>query len=129
MLEVVAQRLHLSGVDVADGFALNTSNFIATAENTAYGERVSRRLGGSHFVIDTSRNGGRVADGEWCNPSGAALGQAPTTETGHGLLDALLWIKRPGESDGTCNGGPEAGQWWGEYALGLVRNSPSTVAD
>lgn len=119
----VAQRLHLSGVDLADGFALNVSNFVGTAENTAYGERVSRRLGNAHFVIDTSRNGGSVTPGEWCNPRGAALGQEPTTETSHGLLDALLWIKRPGESDGTCNGGPPAGQWWGEYALGLARGA------
>lgn len=119
--EEVAQRLHLAGVDLADGFALNVSNFLSTAENTAYGERVSRRLGNAHFVIDTSRNGGRVAKDEWCNPAGAALGQSPTTETGHPLLDALLWIKRPGESDGTCNGGPPAGEWWGEYALGLAR--------
>lgn len=119
--EEIAQRLHLAGVDLADGFALNVSNFLGTAENTAYGERVGRRLGNPHFVIDTSRNGGSVADGEWCNPAGAALGQTPTTETRHPLLDALLWIKRPGESDGTCNGGPPAGEWWGEYALGLAR--------
>lgn len=127
--EEVAQRLHLSGVERADGFALNVSNFIATAENLAYGERVSRRLGNAHFVIDTSRNGGNVAGGEWCNPAGAALGQPPTTDTGHALLDALLWIKRPGESDGTCNGGPPAGQWWGEYALSLARGSGRAVAE
>jgi endoglucanase len=32
-----------------------------------------------------------------------------------------LWIKRPGESDGTCNGGPPAGTFWDAYAIGLVR--------
>lgn len=119
--EEVAQRLHLSGIERADGFALNVSNFIDTETNVAYGERVSRRLGNARFVIDTSRNGGAVAQGEWCNPAGAALGREPTTDTDHPLLDALLWVKRPGESDGTCNGGPPAGQWWGEYALGLAR--------
>ncbi len=31
-----------------------------------------------------------------------------------------LWIKRPGESDGDCKGGPKAGDWWPEYALGLA---------
>ena len=125
--EELAQRLHLAGVDRADGFALNVSNFIGTEENTRYGERVSRRVGNAHFVIDTSRNGGSVADGEWCNPSGAALGEAPRTDTGHPQLDALLWVKRPGESDGTCNGGPAAGQWWGEYALGLARGSTAVA--
>nr|ABK58684.1 unknown [Streptomyces fradiae] len=32
-------------------------------------------------------------------------------------------IKRPGDSDGPCRGGPEAGQWWPDYALGLARNA------
>ena len=40
---------------------------------------------------------------------------------------AYLWVKRPGESDGPCNGGPSAGQWWPEYALGLAQRQ-STVA-
>ncbi|MER5876786.1 glycoside hydrolase family 6 protein [Streptomyces sp. NPDC001910] len=38
-------------------------------------------------------------------------------------LDAYLWIKRPGESDGECEGGPAAGQWWPEYALEPARGS------
>lgn len=45
------------------------------------------------------------------------------TATGEPALDAYLWIKRPGESDGECRGGPAAGQWWPEYALGPARNS------
>ena len=36
-------------------------------------------------------------------------------------MDGYLWVKRPGESDGACNGGPGAGQWWQAYALDLVR--------
>ncbi|MYV59291.1 endoglucanase, partial [Streptomyces sp. SID4931] len=47
-------------------------------------------------------------------------GEAPTTQTGDELVDAYLWIKRPGESDGDCKGGPKAGDWWPEYALGLA---------
>ena len=39
------------------------------------------------------------------------------------LVDAFLWIKTPGESDGTCSGGPAAGKWWGEYALGSCRGA------
>ena len=121
--EEMAQRLHLAGAEGADGFSLNVSNFVSTERNLAYGEQVSRRLNGAHFVIDTSRNGGSVASGEWCNPSGAALGQSPTTETGHPLADAFLWVKPPGESDGNCNGGPDAGRWWAEYALDMARRS------
>ena len=39
------------------------------------------------------------------------------------LADALLWVKAPGESDGSCNGGPSAGTWWTEYALGLAERA------
>ena len=78
---------------------------------------------GKHFIIDTSRNGIGSTSGEWCNPKGQSLGSEPTTNTGNALVDALLWIKQPGESDGTCNGGPAAGTWWADYALGLGRNA------
>jgi endoglucanase len=122
---VMAARLKRAAIDRADGFSLNVSNFISTAANTAYGEAVSARLSGKHFIIDTSRNGmGGTADGQWCNPPGQALGHPPTTRTGHRLVDAYLWIKVPGESDGPCNGGPPAGQWWAEYALGLAQRQP-----
>jgi endoglucanase len=120
--DVMAARLKRAAIDQADGFSLNVSNFISTAANIAYGEAVSARLSGKHFIIDTSRNGmGGTADGQWCNPPGQALGHPPTTRTGHRLVDAYLWVKVPGESDGPCNGGPAAGQWWAEYALGLAQ--------
>jgi endoglucanase len=118
----MAARLKRAGIDKADGFSLNVSNFISSAANVAYGEAVSARVSGKHFIIDTSRNGtGGPSDGQWCNPPGQALGYAPTTRTGHRLVDAYLWIKVPGESDGPCNGGPAAGSWWAEYALGLAQ--------
>lgn len=117
-----ARRLQLVGFEHAVGFALNTSNYRTTAESTAYGQEISRLTGGRTFVIDTSRNG-NGSNGEWCNPRGRALGDRPTTSTGVAGLDALLWVKLPGESDGTCNGGPAAGQWWQEMALELARNA------
>ena len=127
--EVIAARLKNAGIAQADGFSLNVSNFISTPANIAFGEAVSRRVSGKHFIIDTSRNGmGGLASGEWCNPAGQALGQTPTTRTGHPLVDALLWIKYPGESDGPCNGGPSAGQWWAEYALGLAQRAETLAS-
>jgi endoglucanase len=116
----MAQRLRAAGVDGADGFALNVSNFETTEDNVAYGSVLSGLVGGAHFVVDTSRNGNGRGD-DWCNPAGRALGQATTTQTGRPLVDAFLWVKIPGESDGTCNGGPAAGQFWPEYALALAR--------
>jgi endoglucanase len=119
---VMAARLQQAGIAMADGFSLNVSNFQATATNVAYGEQVSRLTAGKHFVIDTSRNGIPGTDpSQWCNPRGRALGVVPTTNTGHPLIDAYLWVKQPGESDGTCNGGPQAGSWWTAYALELSR--------
>jgi len=55
-----------------------------------------------HIVIDTSRNGVAVSNcAAWCNVRHAALGHAPTTDTMlPDVVDAYLWIKPPGESDG-----------------------------
>jgi len=99
-----------------------------------------------HFVIDTSRNGqgpwtppahpaGDPQD--WCNPPDRGLGLRPTANTGLTLIDAYLWVKIPGESDGQCNrwapaGSPDpvrgimdpaAGQWFPDMALELVHNA------
>ena len=83
---------------------------------------ITQFIAADNFVIDTSRNG-NGSNGEWCNPRGRAIGSRPTTATGNNLVDAYLWIKVPGESDGYCNGGPSAGTFWPEYALELVRNA------
>ena len=120
----MASRLTNANVAGADGFFLNVSNFIFTSDNVSYGSAISSATGGKHFIIDTSRNGlGPTADSQWCNPDGRALGTAATTSTGNALVDAFLWIKKPGESDGACNGGPNGGAWWADYALGLAQRS------
>jgi endoglucanase len=117
----MASRLQSAGIAGARGFSLNVSNFRTTANELNYGDQLAGLVGGKHFIVDTSRNGlGPTADSQWCNPSGRALGNRPTAATGDVLADAFMWIKRPGESDGTCNGGPAAGQWWADYALGLA---------
>jgi endoglucanase len=122
--EEMATRLQRVGIQRADGFALNVSNFETTKDNIEYGTRISQLLDGKHFVVDTSRNG-LGSNGDWCNPPGRAIGERPTLSTGHPLVDAFLWIKIPGESDGTCHGGPRAGEWWPDYALGLVERAPA----
>ncbi len=120
----MAQRLQKSGINNASGFALNVSNFMTTQNNISYGSSISQKIGGKHFIIDTGRNGqGPTGDFQWCNPSGRALGAKPSISTGNEIVDAFLWIKKPGESDGNCNGGPSAGSWWAEYALGLAQRT------
>ncbi len=73
--QVMAERLRAAGVDEADGFALNVSNFQTTADNVAYGAAVSTVLGGGHFVVDTGRNGNGPGS-DWCNPRVGRLGNA-----------------------------------------------------
>lgn len=99
-----------------------------------------------HFVIDTSRNGQGAwvppaghPEGDpqdWCNPPDRGLGYLPTANTGMALIDAYLWIKIPGESDGQCYRwtegpldpvrgieDPPAGAWFPEMALELAHNA------
>jgi endoglucanase len=122
--EQIAAHLNAAGLEYADGFSLNVSNYVATDETLAFGKKVSALTNGAHFVIDTARNGNGAAPGnEWCNPDGRALGIPPTTDTEEPLCDAFLWLKRPGESDGACNGGPRAGEWWPAAALGMAKRS------
>ena len=218
----IADRLVRAGVEDADGFFLNVSNYQLTPNNAQYGRWVSQCIayatevtagdffncpnqywnGGphpakiadllgewtgvaldrfgvwsddtdeptlntsginlrydnmlgdvepaTHFVIDTSRNGqGPWAPPaypdpqDWCNPPGRGLGLAPTLDTGQPLLDAYLWVKTPGESDGECTRGlgpagetvdpewgivdPAAGDWFPEQALQLVANANPPV--
>ncbi|MCX4908426.1 glycoside hydrolase family 6 protein [Streptomyces sp. NBC_00878] len=124
----ITEPLKLAGVEQADGFSVNVSNFYSTADSTKYGKELSSKVGNKPFVIDTSRNGnGPYTEGDpqenWCNPPGRALGESPTTQTDDDLVDAYVWVKRPGESDGTCKGGPKAGEWWADYALKLAKAS------
>jgi endoglucanase len=124
-VSTLATRLQEAGVAKARGFSLNVSNFFSTADELAYGEKVSALIGGKHYVIDTSRNGKGpelVPDPlSWCNPPGRGLGVWPGTNTGAAHADAYLWIKRPGESDGNCRpGNPPSGAWFQSYAVGLV---------
>jgi endoglucanase len=123
----VAARLRAAGVERARGFSLNVANFGTTADQVAYGHQISAALRTTTpFVVDVGRNGRGPAEGElaWCNPPGRALGQVPTTTAPDVLTDALLWVKPPGESDGTCRpGAPAAGEFSVDYALDLARGA------
>ena len=136
----VALSNHGVWSDDSDDPALNTSGINLRYQGIA---------GTTHFVIDTSRNGlgpwappaGVYPDAQdWCNPPDRGAGLRPTLDTGVPLLDAYLWIKIPGESDGECTRGlgptgtidpewgqvdPAAGQWFPEMALELARNAVS----
>jgi len=115
----MAGLLNQADVQQARGFFTNVANYIGVTDERTYADQVSALTGGAHYVIDVSRNG-RGWLGTWCNAPGAGLGQDPHPTLGTTGLDALLWVKTPGASDGTCNGGPAAGQWFAAYADALV---------
>ncbi|GAA3740924.1 glycoside hydrolase family 6 protein [Salinactinospora qingdaonensis] len=50
--------------------------------------------------VDESRIDRRIHTGNWCNQSGAGMGERPTAEPAAGI-DAYVWVKPPGESDGS----------------------------
>ena len=115
----MSARLRSVGTDRIRGFATDVANFNPLAAETAYGDQLAAALG-THYVVDTSRNGAGPAPST-CNPAGQALGMRPTTTPPASLADAYLWIKRPGESDGACApGDPVAGAWYPSYARGLA---------
>lgn len=175
----MTQRLLEGGVQQAQGFYVNASNYQPTANLTDYGTWISDcvamvtdpsnadygnpsacgsqyypatesdfstwdlttqwyaanmdgAVASTHFIIDTSRNGrgpndmqsyasapydqpssviSSLAGGNWCNPPDSGLGPRPTSETGIPLLDAYLWIKTPGESDGQCDAAGGTRAW------------------
>lgn len=126
-----ANRLRNAGILTnADGFFTNVSNFNTTSNEVNYAKNVLAALGNPsrlHAVVDTSRNGnGPAGGGAWCDPSGRALGNYPTSNTGDPAIDAFLWVKPPGEADG-CAG--TAGTFLPDqaYALASAASSdPST---
>jgi endoglucanase len=110
----------------SDGIFSNVANFHSIADETAYDRAVLDALDGPAglgAVVDTSRNGnGAPADGAWCDPAGRRIGAAPTLRTGADRIDAYLWVKLPGESDG-CKGAP--GTFSPSYAYDLARGDSS----
>ncbi|WP_159666183.1 glycoside hydrolase family 6 protein [Streptomyces mexicanus] len=50
--------------------------------------------------VDGSRIDRRVHVGNWCTQGGAGLGERPTAAPAAGI-DAYVWVKPPGESDGS----------------------------
>jgi len=124
----LAGPLERAGIRYGRGFSANVSNFQWTADVVTWSQQLERALGGrAGAVIDTSRNGNGPYTGpdapQWCNPPGRALGPAPRLDPGPAGIDAYLWVKDPGASDGPCNGGPAAGRFWPQYAAGLVQRS------
>ena len=101
----IARRLRLADVGKIRGFALNTANYFTTEQSVTRGAEILQALGGgTHYVVDTSRNG-NGSDGSSCNPPARKLGTRPARTPG--LVDLHLWLRTPGESDGPCGLTPD----------------------
>ena len=165
MAAVVREVLEMAGgVNMIRGFVTNLANYSPLSiedgswhnwydsSNPAKGELPFVRLmtkdyqdagiDNPRFVIDTSRNGvvdSRQTWGSWCNVARAGLGERPRVNPKENV-DAYLWVKTPGESDGSsdpsgpryspdCNsydslqGAPQAGEWFHNQFILLAKNA------
>ncbi len=149
------------GADKVRGFAINVSGYGAVegdaskrleasnpCENeTVYANKLAESLAkvgiaGKGFIIDTSRDGvpdARSKGGNWCNVKNAGFGARPRAQPAP-WVDAWVWIKPPGESDGTSDpksprydancssedampGAPEAGTFFAAYFTSLAEKA------
>ncbi|CAH0479869.1 unnamed protein product [Peronospora belbahrii] len=114
----IVKQLAYAGSKVK-GITLNTSNYQSTSTLATLCSNFQTAFGSTdlHCIFDTSRSyHGGSASNEWCNIKCAGIGALPTSDTGISNVDYFLWIKPPGDSDGTCAGhasdsmqGPGAG--------------------
>ncbi|MFE0594151.1 glycoside hydrolase family 6 protein [Micromonospora echinospora] len=85
------------------GFNSGIGMLIDTSRN-GWGGAARPTGPGATTNVDTYVNGGRIDRrihaGNWCNQAGAGLGERPTVAPEPGI-DAYVWVKPPGESDGS----------------------------
>ncbi|GAB3219899.1 hypothetical protein GCM10027447_03690 [Glycomyces halotolerans] len=88
---------------VSNGFDSGVGMLIDTSRNGWGGpDRPSGASSSSDVdtFVDESRIDRRIQKGNWCNQAGAGLGERPQATPASGI-DAYVWIKPPGESDGS----------------------------
>ncbi|MEU5724304.1 glycoside hydrolase family 6 protein [Micromonospora sp. NPDC047738] len=96
------QKLVSVGFDSGIGMLIDTSR-------NGWGGSARPTGPGATTNVDTYVNGGRIDRrihaGNWCNQAGAGLGERPKAAPEAGI-DAYVWIKPPGESDGSSSAIP-----------------------
>ncbi|NGM13671.1 glycoside hydrolase family 6 protein [Verrucosispora sp. WMMA2044] len=88
---------------VRQGFPNSIGMLIDTSRNGWGGPNRPTAAGPTTNVntyVDGGRIDRRIHKGNWCNQSGAGLGERPKAAPESGI-DAYVWIKPPGESDGS----------------------------
>jgi endoglucanase len=119
--------LNTSGIDASYASALGstvpTTHFIVDTSRNGLGPNSMQTYAAAPYDQPSSVIGTLVSGG-WCNPTGEGLGSTPTAATGvmlssldsylpgnPPLLDAYLWIKTPGQSDGQCDAAGGVRSW------------------
>jgi len=127
-----ARILNAINVGRIQGFFTNDTHENWTSKEIAWGDQVSKLTHGAHFIVNTAQNGNGpklnrhpTTQGveDLCNPPGRALGPVPNTDTGFSQVDAFLWTYVPGNSSGSCGGGPASGIFWPARAEALAANA------
>ncbi|MDH6566710.1 cellulose 1,4-beta-cellobiosidase [Streptomyces sp. SAI-117] len=93
---------------VSQGFPSGVGMLIDTSRN-GWGGSARPTGPGAMTDVNTYVDGGRIDrrlnTGNWCNQAGAGLGERPQASPAAGI-DAYVWIKPPGESDGASSAIP-----------------------
>jgi cellulose 1,4-beta-cellobiosidase len=91
---------------ITDGFPSSLGMLIDTSRDGWGGSARPTAASTSTDVntfVNQSRIDRRIHAGNWCNQSGAGLGERPRATPGPAGIDAYVWIKPPGESDGASS--------------------------
>jgi hypothetical protein len=124
-----ARVLNAIGVNKIRGFFTNDTHENWTIDEVKWATKVSKLTHGAHFIVNTAENGNgpkvnsnrvKFGNDDLCNPPGRAIGPADTTNTGFAPVDAFLWTFPPGNSSGSCGGGPPSGTFWTARAVQLA---------
>jgi cellulose 1,4-beta-cellobiosidase len=93
------QQLVTAGFDAGIGMLIDTSRNGWGGPNRPAGTSTSTDI---NTYVNQSRIDRRIHAGNWCNQSGAGLGERPRANPEPGI-DAYVWVKPPGESDGSSS--------------------------
>jgi cellulose 1,4-beta-cellobiosidase len=93
------QRLISAGFDANIGMLIDTSRNGWGGANRPGAPSTSTDV---NTFVNQSRIDRRIHAGNWCNQAGAGLGERPKAAPAPGI-DAYVWVKPPGESDGSSS--------------------------
>jgi cellulose 1,4-beta-cellobiosidase len=139
---VFREELVLTGFDERTGVLIDTSRNGWGGPNRPTGPSLSTDV---NTYVNESRIDRRLEVGNFCNQTGSGLGARPVAAPEPGV-DAYVWMKPPGESDGDISepmcdptysgwpgssthptgalpGAPPAGAWFPSHFRELLRNA------